>query len=87
MQIARKMIQTVVENWTPRPVIASPSLIGKYVQVDPIDMDHDVPLLWEALGGNDGTINDRLKWYGINDFEEESDLANQLALIEDTPGQ
>jgi hypothetical protein len=36
-----------------------------YVSIDPLHLDTDIPLLWEALGGNDGTINERLKWYGL----------------------
>ena len=81
------MIPTVVENWTPRPLMTAPSLVGRYVRVDPLNIHEDVPLLWDALGGNDNTLNERLKWYGMLDLKEESDLANLLTTIEETPGQ
>ena len=81
------MIPTLVENWIPRPpMTAAPSLVGTYVRVDPFDKDVDVPLLWDALGGNNGTINERLKWYGIPNLNNENDLLTLLTKIEEPVG-
>lgn len=77
----------VVANWAPRPLMYSPSVVGKYVRVDPLDVQRDTPLLWSALGGNDDlAINERLKWYGLPAFSTEKDLSQLLQQIEEQPG-
>ena len=84
-EAAQKLV--VLANWTPRPFMYAPSLVGKYVRVDPLDVDRDAPLLWDALGGNnDGAINERLKWYGLPEFNHEKDLFQLLQQIEEPPG-
>lgn len=76
------MMETLVKNWTPRLPMAAVSLVGQFVRTDPLDFSKDVPLLWNALGGNDGTINERLQWYGLADMLTEDDLAQTLKTIE-----
>ena len=66
--------------------MVAPSLTGEYVRIDPLNVKEDVPLLWDALGGNDGTINERLKWYGMEDFESQQDLSKLLQSIEEPEG-
>lgn len=80
------MISKAVANWTPRLPMTAPSLVGQYVCTDPLDLTKDVPLLWDALGGNDGSINQRLQWYGLADFDEPTDLENSLTEIEQPEG-
>jgi RimJ/RimL family protein N-acetyltransferase len=74
--------------WTPRsqPLIKTP-LIGRHVRVDALDIERDIPLLWDALGGNDGrTINDLIQWWGLPDMTQPSDLKNLLQEIQTSPG-
>jgi RimJ/RimL family protein N-acetyltransferase len=73
----------IVEGWNPplRPMY-SPTLIGRYVRVDPMDIDRDLPLLYDALGGNDGSINERIQWWGMPPFHSQHDLKNMLQQIE-----
>lgn len=52
------------------------------MRIDPLDLATDVPLLWEALGGNDDTINARLKWYGIAALASPFDLETLLTGLE-----
>jgi RimJ/RimL family protein N-acetyltransferase len=79
----------LVQNWSPRLPMTAPSLVGRYVRTDPLDISRgDVPLLWEALGGNeDGNIlNERLKWYGLPDFNSPDDLTRLLETIQQPTG-
>lgn len=69
-------------NWTPCAPIKSTTMIGKYVRIDPLDIDTDTPLLWDALGGNDDTINERLKWYGLAALENQDDFKTLLQTLE-----
>mmetsp|Transcript_132448 Transcript_132448/g.197378 ORF Transcript_132448/g.197378 Transcript_132448/m.197378 type:complete len:240 (-) Transcript_132448:163-882(-) len=82
------MVPISLENWVPRPPMASTALVGNYVRIDPLDLenDDDLVLLWDALGGNDGTINDRLKWWGVEDFNCVEDLSNILQRIQEPEG-
>jgi RimJ/RimL family protein N-acetyltransferase len=74
----------IVQGWIPplRPMYA-PTLVGMHIRVDALDMDRDVSLLYDALGGNDGSINQRFQWYGLPDFNNENDLKRLLQTIED----
>ncbi|CAB9518316.1 Inherit from proNOG: -acetyltransferase [Seminavis robusta] len=72
------MIPEVVKNWIPRLPMTAPSLVGRHVRTDPLDLSKDIPLLWDALGGNDESINERLKWYGFADLGNEQDLSDLL---------
>lgn len=72
------MVVVPVPNWVPRVPIQTTSLVGRFVRVDPINMATDVPLLWEALGGIDGTINERLQWWGLPALTTPSDLGTML---------
>jgi RimJ/RimL family protein N-acetyltransferase len=81
------MLQELVKNWSPRLPMTAPSLIGRYVRTDPLDISRgDVPLLWDALGGNDdddcSSINERLKWFGLPDFHSPHDLTRLLETIQ-----
>jgi RimJ/RimL family protein N-acetyltransferase len=69
-------------NWTPRTPISATTLVGRYVRIDPLNISDDVPLLWDALGGNDDTINERLKWYGIPSLKNTQQLESLLATLE-----
>jgi len=62
--------------------MTSPSVIGFYVRIDPIDSQRDVPGLWNALGGEADAMNDRLKWFDIPEFQSQQDLSNLLQGIE-----
>ena len=86
-EVVQKLVPVV--DWTPRPLMYAPSLIGQYVRIDPLDVTRDAPLLWDALGGkgDDSTgINERLKWFGMPDLKEEKDLFDLLQQIEEPPG-
>jgi hypothetical protein len=85
-EAVQKLVR-VADWWTPRPLMYVPSLVGQYVRIDPSDVSRDKPLLWDALGGTDNlAINERLKWYGIEDLNEEKDLFQLLQQIEEPPG-
>jgi RimJ/RimL family protein N-acetyltransferase len=77
----------LVEGWGPPLLpVHAPSLIGRYVRVDPMDIGRDVPLLFDALGGNDGSINERLQWWGMPPFNSQDDLKRMLEKIEEPVG-
>ena len=61
-------------------------MVGKHVRIDALDIDKDPPLLWDALGGNDGSINDRLQWWGLPDFQSPSDLRDLLQDVQSPAG-
>jgi RimJ/RimL family protein N-acetyltransferase len=84
---AHQPLSPIVQGWNPplRPMY-SPTLIGKHVRVDPLDMDRDVPLLYDALGGNDGSMNERLRWFGMPSFDNEENLRKLLQEIEEPTG-
>lgn len=77
----------IVVGWNPplRPMYA-PSIIGRHVRVDPMNIDRDLPLLYDALGGNDGSINERLRWWGMSPFNSQHDLRVILEKIEEPIG-
>jgi RimJ/RimL family protein N-acetyltransferase len=56
------------------------------VRTDPLNISKDVPLLWDALGGNDGSINERLRWYGLSDLNTPDDMARLLQAIQEPTG-
>lgn len=70
-------------NWTPRLPITAPRVIGKYVSIEPLRMGEHVSPLWDALGGNDDTINERLQWFGLPELTSEEDLKGVLSFVED----
>lgn len=81
------MVRVVsVVNWAARsPMVAVP-LVGQYVRLDPWNLETDPPLLWEALGGNDGSINERLQWWGLPELDTCDDLARLVQGIQDQEG-
>ena len=79
--------QWVVEDWSPRPPLtAAPSVEGRHVRLDPLDVTTDVPLLWQALGGHNGTINDLVYWWGVGELRTEAKLATLLREQIEQPG-
>lgn len=75
-----------VTNWTPRASMSSPTLVGRFVRIDPLNLDEDIPMLWDALGGNEGTIIEHLKWYGLPELMSQEDLSKLLQSWQEPPG-
>lgn len=77
----------IIQGWSPPLLpVDAPTLIGRHVRVDPLDMDRDVPLLYDALGGNDGSLNERIQWWGLPNVNDEGDLESLLQKIEGPTG-
>eukprot|EP00522_Entomoneis_paludosa_P003459 CAMPEP_0172475510 /NCGR_PEP_ID=MMETSP1065-20121228/69907_1 /TAXON_ID=265537 /ORGANISM="Amphiprora paludosa, Strain CCMP125" /LENGTH=267 /DNA_ID=CAMNT_0013233715 /DNA_START=25 /DNA_END=828 /DNA_ORIENTATION=+ len=55
---------------------------GRYVRVDPLDLDRDVDLLWQALGGDVDAIQNRIQWWGLSRLETLTDLQNLLVSLD-----
>jgi RimJ/RimL family protein N-acetyltransferase len=74
-----------VMNWMPRALMYSPTVVGRFVRIDPLNIDGDIPMLWDALGGNDGKIIEHLKWFGKPDLMSQEDLSKLLQSFQEPP--
>ena len=84
-------------QWTPCIPIQALSFVGTHVRIDPLDLGKDVDLLWRGLSDDDddddphedfcpGSINARLKWFGLKPFQTSQDLKQVLEHIQETGG-
>mmetsp|Transcript_30907 Transcript_30907/g.47381 ORF Transcript_30907/g.47381 Transcript_30907/m.47381 type:complete len:241 (-) Transcript_30907:328-1050(-) len=76
------MVVVAVKNWNPCPPITSVTLVGRFIRIDPLRLDRDVPLLWDALGGNPKAVNTRLSWFGLPDLKGPKDLSGMMESIQ-----
>eukprot|EP00934_Nitzschia_sp_Nitz4_P007567 Nitzschia sp. Nitz4//scaffold300_size22576//21614//22381//NITZ4_008546-RA/size22576-processed-gene-0.25-mRNA-1//-1//CDS//3329546991//7557//frame0 len=73
-----------VTNWVTRPFMTPTSMVGRYVRVDPF-VQSDAAPLWQALGGDKAIVNERLKWYGLPEMNDSSDLLAMINQYSDLP--